>query len=305
MKSKFLALFLLLTVFICSFQSFAVDLDIKSSNGLCTLYYGRTTYMAWVGTDPNKSINVMVTYSNGFSSSVVLNETSNYKPSLSFDANGKLFLAWTGTDGRLNFMSSSNGLNFTNKFVHSDTSIGAPCLHKGYGGFTIAWTGSDTQLNVARVVAGYNYYGKYYVVLQNKNTISERSKHGPALNSVSGRYYLSWIGNDYKVNYIMSDDPLLKASIIKKVTLNYYSNNSPSITQRNTAIDDYGVILGWTNTHSNLCTLKLNWDGITSGFKQYTYVSYKSPALTTNFNDNKYYIAWKANSTYISVKPIY
>jgi hypothetical protein len=67
---------------------------------------------------------------------------------------GTLVLAWTGTDHRLNVMTSQDGTNFGNKVTFNETSAFAPALAFAPNApFFIAWTGTDAQkhLNVARL----------------------------------------------------------------------------------------------------------------------------------------------------------
>ena len=77
----------------------------------------------------------------------ILNQTSNAGPALA-SFGGDLDIAWTGTDGRLNVESSSDGTTFGNQVILNQTSNAGPALASFGGDLDIAWTGTDGRLNV-------------------------------------------------------------------------------------------------------------------------------------------------------------
>jgi len=76
-----------------------------------------------------------------------LPETSYLAPAIA-NFNGKIYIAWTGTDGRLNVESSSDGTTFGNQVILNQTSNAGPALASFGGDLDIAWTGTDGRLNV-------------------------------------------------------------------------------------------------------------------------------------------------------------
>ncbi|MGZ3493054.1 MAG: hypothetical protein ACXU9S_16415, partial [Gemmatimonadaceae bacterium] len=83
------------------------------------------------------------------SSVVTLPEKSSFAPAMAaFD--GKLYIAWTGTDPahHVNVESSSNGLTFGIKVTLSDTSDAGPALAVSGGSLDIAWTGTDPHHHI-------------------------------------------------------------------------------------------------------------------------------------------------------------
>jgi hypothetical protein len=108
--------------------------------------------IAWTGTDKQNSLNVMLFSLDQASSAitprlkVTLAERSKAGPALAF-FEGLLFLAWTGTDGRINFMRSRDlGRNFIDKqaFERSRKDCGpALAVHDETGSICIGWTGTD------------------------------------------------------------------------------------------------------------------------------------------------------------------
>ena len=166
-------------------------------------------FITWKG-DGNDQLNVAVVNLDragsptGFSSKVILGDTSPLSPSLA-SVNGNLYLAWRG-DGndQLNVMvSSDNGRSFGRKFISGETSTEAPVLGTFNGNLMIAWKGDgNDNLNVARVNINPAPTG-----FSNKVTLGETSPRSPALGELNGRLYLAWKGdgND-QLNVIFSTD---------------------------------------------------------------------------------------------------
>jgi hypothetical protein len=73
---------------------------------------------------------------------VEIGESSNAAPALA-TFNNQLVLGWTGTDGHLNVISSSDGRNFGGKVTLSDTGSDGPALAAGNGRLFLGWPGTD------------------------------------------------------------------------------------------------------------------------------------------------------------------
>jgi hypothetical protein len=76
--------------------------------------------------------------------------------------NRKLFVAWIGTNDRrqLNIMSSTDGLNFGNKFILGESSHFRPALTSAFTGpdesngkLFRAWTGTEKTLQASSTAA--------------------------------------------------------------------------------------------------------------------------------------------------------
>jgi len=82
------------------------------------------------------------------------------------------------------------------------------------------------------------------------------------------------------------------------------SNTAPTLTAK---LDDTGVILGWAASNNHIYTIKIDEEGKSSEYKSYdSYFSFFSPSLYTDWNNNKYYMAWTSRSnSKINVQPIY
>lgn len=157
------------------------------------VFHGKL-YIAWTGTDSEHRLNIMSS-SDGvnFGSKITLGETSFTSPALAqeFAYRGvysdMLFLAWTGTDRRLNSMVSLDGMAFGSKITVEEFSNAAPGLGSySYGGLPLAWTGTDSRLNFVR------YFGS-----SGKVTFNDTSIAAPALVTYYyDRYFIAWTGTD-------------------------------------------------------------------------------------------------------------
>jgi hypothetical protein len=142
-------------------------------------------------------------------------------------------IAWTGTDSshHLNYMTSGNGLSFTNKHILSETSPFRPAIAAvttdANPTVEIAWTGTDVahHVNLLSGVPGQGYV---------KVTLHETSFTAPALALSGGTVYLAWAGTD--ANHSINMVPILwrgGLSVGTKVTLPQFS----SILRPNLAFD--------------------------------------------------------------------
>jgi len=208
-----------------------------------TLFQGRLT-IAWTGTDGR--LNIMSS-SDGinFGDKVTLEETSNAAPALVTAAlvdlplPGRLYLGWTGTDGRLNVMSSLDGVNFESKVTLEDTSNVAPVLKDFTGRLYIAWTGTDGRLNVMSSSDGVNFGGKV--------TLGETSFAAPALEVFSSRFNIAWTGTDGRLNIMSSLDGV---NFGDKATLAETSIAAPALSRFRSLVG--GGYIAWTGTDKRL-----------------------------------------------------
>jgi hypothetical protein len=197
-------------------------------------------FIAWKG-DGNDQLNVAAVNLDGagsptgFSSKVVLGDTSPLSPSLA-SAGGALYLAWRG-DGNdnLNVMvSTDNGATFGHKLVSAETSSQAPVLGTFKGALMIGWSGDgNDHLNVARVATNPAPTG-----LAGKVTLGDTSPRSPALCEFDGRLYIAWKGdgNDH-LNLMSSTDGQTFAD---KTISPETSPEAPSL-----AVDNGVLYIGW------------------------------------------------------------
>jgi len=89
----------------------------------------------------------------GITHKVTLEEKSKEFGALA-EFRGALYLAWTGTDQRINLIPSYNGgqtWDEAQKFTSQEKSIDGPFLLADGTRLLIGWTGADERLNVANV----------------------------------------------------------------------------------------------------------------------------------------------------------
>ncbi len=109
--------------------------------------------IAWRGTDRDHHLNV-ASSSNGvtFGNVVTLPETSSADTLSTFKSgpalaslNGRLYIAWKGTDKHLNSEWSSNGVDFGNKVTYDATpgAAGPELANVGGVSMDMAWTGDQ------------------------------------------------------------------------------------------------------------------------------------------------------------------
>ena len=117
-------------------------------------------FIGWPGSGSNLQLNIApVNHSGanvtGFGNKVTLGETSTKRPALaSFD--GKLFMAWRGTNSDLNLMASAdNGRTFVDKYTSQESSLLSPALTPSDRLLLYSWAGPQSipQLNVAQAAS--------------------------------------------------------------------------------------------------------------------------------------------------------
>lgn len=62
---------------------------------------------------------------------------------------GRLWVAWAGSDGRVNLMGSPDGVTFDYKVVLDERTAAQPSLAVHDGRLALAWTGGGNRINVA------------------------------------------------------------------------------------------------------------------------------------------------------------
>jgi len=166
---------------------------------------------------------------------VTLREKSSAAPALT-SWQGRLYVAWTGTDTRLNVMSTPDGRSFSDKIrldeksyrTESSSSMGpggssttdyiclSPALAGSASGVNLAWTGSDGHLNVqlARSAGSPAHL-----------RLLETSRVAPSLAALGGGIALAWTGSDRHVNLLVSRG----GSFSGAVRLDETSTHSPAV----------------------------------------------------------------------------
>ncbi len=171
---------------------------------------------------------------------------------------GRLYVAWTGTDGRLNVISSADGVNFANKVILANTSHVGPALAVFNGRLYLGWTDTNGYLNVASSANGTSFSTK--VTLSDMSDLSLGGKDvdlSPALAAFDGRLYIAWTGFHTHLNVASSANG---TTFSNPVTLDETSDASPALTVEQPAVKGQPpcLVIGWTgvvNVQLNTMTL--------------------------------------------------
>lgn len=184
---------------------------------------------------------------------ITLAERSSAAPALA-SWQGRLYLAWTGTDTHLNVMSSADGRSFSDHYrldhksyktetsMSSSTSSGfsetttvalAPSLAASEGGVDLAWTGSDGHVNVMRSAGSPPHL-----------RLSETTSVAPSLAALGPELALTWTGTDRHLNVVVSSG----SSFGRPLRLDQKSSGSPALC----ALGSAELAVGWTGTDRHL-----------------------------------------------------
>ncbi len=167
----------------------------------------------------------------------ILGDTSSNGPALTTKSN-TLLLGWTGVGNlRLNFMSSTDGLNYSNKVTLNETSPVAIALAVFQNRFVVAWIGvGNNRLNLMQSSNGLNW--------TNKVTLNDTSQSSPALAVLGSQLFIAWrgVGNN-QLNVMRSANGVNWGS---KVTLGDTTTSGPALATLGSRL-----LLGWRGVGNN------------------------------------------------------
>lgn len=127
----------------------------------------------------------------GVASAVPTDKTSNWQPAIAA-FNGRLYLAYTGLDGRLNVASSTDGVTFgASTIIPNNTSAVGPGLAAFNGELYIAWAATDGRrsINIMQSANGVSWVNKRLFRF-------DASLGNPALAGSSSQLLIAWNGTD-------------------------------------------------------------------------------------------------------------
>lgn len=142
---------------------------------------------------------------------------------------GQLYLAWTGSDGRLNLMVATDGFRFGDKRTLSERSVrtegsgensstipmGPALAASDDFGLHMTWTGTDRWLNVMRLDRPD----------MPKVIVDQRSSDAPALAIRGTDLVLAWTGSDRQLNLVASQNGFATPPLL----LGERSSHSPAV----------------------------------------------------------------------------
>ena len=185
-----------------------------------------------------------------------------------------MVLAWTGTDGRLNFMFGNGGIHtFINgsKTTLSETSFVRPAVVRGTGegGFTapvaLAWTGTDAgrHLNVLYYVPGVAGSQSMKLTLWTNNSFTSPGLEWLTTGTTK-TLLLSWAGTDpgHSLNLLpisVTDHGLVPGS--HSILWGYHSAGQPNLIADRTMSSTTRYFLGWSDLSSHRIMWAVSADG--------------------------------------------
>jgi hypothetical protein len=164
-------------------------IDVGGSGNLC---------VGWSGEDigTHLTISCSTNPTQSFPAAVPSNQTTQFTPSFAM-LNGQLFVAWTGTDTRVNvaLVDPANPGFLNANPVNNVVSSAAPALGtfniNGVDRLVVAWTGTDSHhhLNISTSFNGANW--------GTTTTLNQLATGGPSLTRFNnGNLYMGWTGTD-------------------------------------------------------------------------------------------------------------
>ena len=208
---------------------------------------------------PKPNANVQIGQRNGLSSGDIaainaiyprkatLGDTSTNGPALTTRSN-QILLGWTGTGNlRLNFMSSNDGLTFSNKVTLGDVSPASLALTVFQNRFVVAWIGvGNNQLNIMQSNNGMSW--------SNKVTLGDTSESAPSLAVLGSQLFIAWrgVGNN-RLNVMRSTDGIHWGG---KVTLGDTTTSGPTLATLGTRL-----LLGWRGVGNNQLNVMQSTNG--------------------------------------------
>jgi hypothetical protein len=178
--------------------------------------------------------------SDGFSHSST--STEPLAPALAVAHRGR-FMAWTGTDGRLNVWGAD--LPPPAQAVLPERTAHPPALAPWGDELAVAWTGTDRRVNVAWTQGG---------VFGPPVTLGQTSSRGPALAGLGGELAVAWTGTDARLNVLATRGGAFGSPLVLGET----SRQAPALG----AVDGE-LVIAWTGTDRRL-NLKLLGPGAVS-----------------------------------------
>jgi len=176
-----------------------------------------------------------------------LGDTSTNGPALTTRSN-QILLGWTGTGNlRLNFMSSNDGLTFSNKVTLGDVSPASLALTVFQNRFVVAWIGvGNNQLNIMQSNNGMSW--------SNKVTLGDTSESAPSLAVLGSQLFIAWrgVGNN-RLNVMRSTDGIHWGG---KVTLGDTTTSGPTLATLGTRL-----LLGWRGVGNNQLNVMQSTNG--------------------------------------------
>ncbi len=167
-------------------------------------------------------------------------------------------LAWTGTDGQLNYMFGY-ATHFSGKVTLGETSFVRPAVVRGMGEgastapVALAWTGTDSghHLNVLYTVPGST---TKKLTLWNDNSFTSPSLEWLTSGTSTPTLLLAWAGTDVGHSLNIMQVRVTSQGLVqgpKTTYWNYHSAGQPELIQSRTFDSPSVYFLGWPDATSH------------------------------------------------------
>jgi beta-N-acetylhexosaminidase len=172
------------------------------SSNPSTPQLGAVSILAWTGTDPNHSLNIMQS-SDGrtFGGKVTFNESAQGHPAVvAITPPTTVVLAWIGTDPNhsLNLLCQGPGCGTVTggyrKITLADNSFTSPALVRFGSGFLLGWVGTDANHSLNTWSFSLTTSGSGFILLTKTvlSQFSSRATPSIAVNPRTNQLFMSW-----------------------------------------------------------------------------------------------------------------
>lgn len=205
----------------------SVELPESTDVGVAIGEFNGRLHLAWTGLG-NRNLNVMSSV-DGFrwERKVTLPYTALSRPAIA--SFGKmLVLSWTDTEGRIRFVTSTDGTAWSQRrslgdgcgvAFADDRSLDAPALRSFEGRLHLAWTGLDRVVRVASTDTTCAW---------RLTASSETSPYGPSLSVMNGTLVMTWAGTDARQS-INTAEITRATTFVNKRTFPKGSHKTPMV----------------------------------------------------------------------------
>jgi hypothetical protein len=205
---------------------------------------------------------------------VLLDALSEAGPALAAGLGGRLFVAWTGMDTRLNLATTSNGRTVTEKLVLEDRSARGPALAADDGVLYLAWVGLDGRLNVGRTTALAAGFTRLSETGKPGWGLTATTEVAPALAVGGGRVVVAFRDADQRIGVMWAATSATTFAERDRVTLPEQTPFGPAL-----AFVEGRLLLSWTGNDGRLNLAEVAPDGALAGKRTLDERSAAGPAL--------------------------
>jgi hypothetical protein len=207
---------------------------------------------------------------------VLLDALSEAGPALAAGLGGRLFVAWTGIDARLNLASSTNGRTLAGKIVLDDRSPRGPALAADEGVLYLGWVGVDGRLAVSRSTALAGGFTRLGEVVGGTPAwgLAAQSDASPALAVGGGRVTVAWRAPDQRIGLMWAATGAPAFLETDRVMLAEQTLGPPAL-----AVVEGKLLLSWTGTDKRLNLAEVGSGGALRAKRTLDETSGSGPAL--------------------------